>query len=151
MLFPAINRAKCSRIVLTALATENVDQTRPHHRRSRALRCCAENRLPGVRGDADSSRPRCGRSVRPGSPSPGSDPIEMLAMQKEGGDGHRAVAGLMSALGGKRSYWQGRNSGAVEPLCCMKLPRPMPPKAARLVLSVASLTRDKRGQESGSV
>jgi hypothetical protein len=30
----------------------------------------------------------------------------MLAMQKEGGDGHRAVAGLMSALGGKRTYQQ---------------------------------------------
>ena len=49
-----------------------------------------------------------GRSLRPGCPSPGAGPIEMLAMQKEGGDGHRAVAGLMSALGGKQTLASAR-------------------------------------------
>src|SRR5205085_4779998 len=84
-----------SRIVLTLLAVENVDQKRPHDRRSPALPRCSEDRLQRLRRVPYPLRVGSHADLRPGSPQPRGSEIEMLTLRQEGREGDRAVAALV--------------------------------------------------------
>lgn len=97
--FPAINRQRCSRIVLVGVAPRNVDQTRPHNRRSRALPRSAKSRLQRLRRVAHPVRARSRAGFRLGSAQPCGSKIEMLSLRHEGSETDSFVTRLTAVRG----------------------------------------------------